>query len=176
MQAVIDQDGKLLQDPWPVLDTNQHSGEAQRGALQYWLYRDAIPAEAAPYPAHARLGLQLLGDEDHCARLNDLADLALLCIEVPLFTDGRAFSLARAARESGFKGDLRICGDYLPDQVHYFRRVGVSSFLLPKDSDHGTFVSSIRGFSDAYQAAVDQSQPLFRRRWAWSAPAAAIRA
>lgn len=172
MRTVIDQEGKLLQDPWPVLESDQRSGEAQRGALHYWLYRDAAPADATERTAHTRLGVQLLGDDDRCAQLQDLSHLALLCIEVPLFTDGRAFSLARAARESGFRGDLRICGDFLPDQVHYFRRVGVSSFLLPKDSDHSNFVASIRGFSDAYQAAVDQTQPLFRRRWTWPMPAA----
>jgi len=56
---------------------------------------------------------------------DDLPNLALLALAFPKFGDGRAFSLARIARERyGFKGELRAVGDILFDRVAYMIRCG----------------------------------------------------
>src|SRR4029077_6848693 len=48
----------------------------------------------------------------------DLPNLPLLVLAFPKFGDGRAFSLARIARERyGFKGELRAAGDILFDRI-----------------------------------------------------------
>jgi uncharacterized protein (DUF934 family) len=55
----------------------------------------------------------------------DLPNLPLLTLAFPKFADGRAFSLARIARERyGFKGELRAVGDILFDRVAYMLRCG----------------------------------------------------
>lgn len=56
---------------------------------------------------------------------DDLPSLPLLALAFPKFGDGRAFSLARIARERyGFKGELRAVGDILFDRVAYMIRCG----------------------------------------------------
>jgi uncharacterized protein (DUF934 family) len=61
--------------------------------------------------------IELLGE--------DLPNLPLLALAFPKFGDGRAFSLARIARERyGFKGELRAIGDILFDRVAYMFRCG----------------------------------------------------
>ena len=55
----------------------------------------------------------------------DLPGLPLLALAFPKFGDGRAFSLARIARERyGFKGELRAVGDILFDRIAYMLRCG----------------------------------------------------
>ncbi|WP_448951889.1 DUF934 domain-containing protein [Labrys neptuniae] len=55
----------------------------------------------------------------------DLPGLPLLALAFPKFGDGRAFSLARIARERyGFAGELRAVGDILFDRIAYMIRCG----------------------------------------------------
>lgn len=55
----------------------------------------------------------------------DIPSLPVLALAFPKFGDGRAFSLARIARERyGFKGELRAVGDILFDRVAYMIRCG----------------------------------------------------
>ncbi|WP_413988294.1 DUF934 domain-containing protein [Labrys okinawensis] len=56
---------------------------------------------------------------------DDLPNLPLLALAFPKFGDGRAFSLARIARERySFKGELRAVGDILFDRIAYMIRCG----------------------------------------------------
>ena len=65
--------------------------------------------------------LQPSDDIEHLAA--DLPSLPMLALAFPKFGDGRAFSLARIARERhGFKGELRAVGDILFDRVAYMLR------------------------------------------------------
>ena len=58
----------------------------------------------------------------------DLPRLAVLVLAFPKFADGRAFSLARLARERyGFAGELRAVGDILFDRIAYMVRCGFDS-------------------------------------------------
>lgn len=57
--------------------------------------------------------------------VDDLPRLSLLALAFPKFADGRAFSLARLARERhGFAGELRAVGDILFDRIAYMQRCG----------------------------------------------------
>ena len=84
--------------------------------------REALLARNAP------LGL-LLQPADRLEAISpDLPRLALLALAFPKFADGRAFSLARLARERyGFAGELRAVGDILFDRIAYMRRCGFDS-------------------------------------------------
>jgi uncharacterized protein (DUF934 family) len=59
----------------------------------------------------------------------DLPRFALIALDFPKFSDGRAFSTARLLREKfGYAGELRAVGNVLADQIALMRRVGFDSF------------------------------------------------
>ena len=75
-------------------------------------------------------GVWLRGDQDPALLEKDLADLSLVAINFPVFTDGRGFSIARLLREHyGYKGELRAIGQVLRNQVDYMRQCGFDSFV-----------------------------------------------
>lgn len=96
---------------------------------------------------------------------DDLAALPLVAVTFPKFTDGRAYSTARLLRERyGFRGEIRAFGDVLADQLHYMSRCGINAFVLRDDQCVETALALFAPFPESYQAAVDQPDPLFRRR------------
>jgi uncharacterized protein (DUF934 family) len=65
---------------------------------------------------------------------DDLDRLPLLALAFPKFADGRAFSLARLARERhGFKGELRAVGDILFDRIAYMIRCGFDTLDITNE-------------------------------------------
>ncbi|GAB3276024.1 DUF934 domain-containing protein [Parahaliea aestuarii] len=96
--------------------------------------------------------------------LPHLADIELIAISFPVFTDGRGFSYARELRQRGYTGELRAVGGFIRDQLHYLSRVGFNAFQMNDDRELEEAVASLGDFSEHYQAAVDQPLPLFRRR------------
>ncbi|MFV0277503.1 MAG: DUF934 domain-containing protein [Parahaliea sp.] len=95
--------------------------------------------------------------------LRHLDDIALVCVNFPVFTDGRGFSYGRELRERGYRGELRAVGAFIRDQLHYLRRCGFDAFALG-DSELEESLASLQVFSESYQASIDQPLPLFRRR------------
>ena len=68
------------------------------------------------------------------ALLADLPTLPVLALAFPKFGDGRAFSLARLARERhGFAGELRAVGDILFDRIAYMLRCGFDSLDIANE-------------------------------------------
>ena len=64
----------------------------------------------------------------------DLPRLPLLALAFPKFGDGRAFSLARLARERhGFVGELRAVGDILFDRIAYMVRCGFDALDITNE-------------------------------------------
>jgi uncharacterized protein (DUF934 family) len=64
----------------------------------------------------------------------DLPRLGLLALAFPKFGDGRAFSLARLARERyGFAGELRAVGDILFDRIAYMLRCGFDALDITNE-------------------------------------------
>ena len=54
---------------------------------------------------------------------------AIIALDFPKFSDGRAFSTARLLREKhGYAGELRAVGNVLADQIPLMRRVGFDTF------------------------------------------------
>ena len=62
-----------------------------------------------------------------------LADLRLIRIAFPAFSDGRAFTIARRLRALGFTGTLRAKGPVIADQYAMARRVGFDEVEIPDD-------------------------------------------
>lgn len=133
--------------------------------LSVWLARrDTLAARAAT----GELGVWLDAGEDPAALAADLAQLAVIAVNFPKFTDGRGYSSATLLRTRlGYTGELRAVGDVLRDQFNYLTRCGFDA-LQPRadrysDDQLEAAVASIRDFTEPYQGAVTPSQPLFRR-------------
>ena len=96
--------------------------------------------------------------------LDNLDAISVIAINFPIFTDGRGFSYARELRERGYRGELRAVGQCIPDQLYYLTRCGFDAFQPDNHDGLEQALSSLGDFSEHYQAAMDDPQPLFRRR------------
>jgi uncharacterized protein (DUF934 family) len=128
--------------------------------LTLWLARsDEILARKKP------VGVWLDSSEAAEAIAGDLKHFALVAVNFPKFTDGRGFSTARLLRERyAYRGEIRAIGDVLQDQLFFMKRCGIDAYAVREDKDIEKALAGLRAFSESYQAAVDQPQPLFRRR------------
>lgn len=133
-QAVLIPLARFLEDPNLVI------GNAQAGV---WLDSDQNPEDLGPF----------------------IDQLALIAINFPKFVDGRGYSYARILRDRfNYQGELRAIGDVLHDQLFYLKRCGFDSFAVREDKDIEAAISGLDAFTESYQAATVQSEPLFRRR------------
>ncbi len=94
----------------------------------------------------------------------ELSRFELIALNFPVFMDGRGFSYARELRELGFGGEIRAIGNFIRDQLFFLKRCGVDTFELGNEQNLEEALASFADFSDSYQAAIDQPEPLFRRR------------
>lgn len=113
-----------------------------------------------------RVGVRLRPEDDVEPQLPALLELPLLAIEFPRFTDGRGYSLGRLLRERhGYRGELRAVGNVLRDQLFYMHRCGFDAFELQPGKSVTEALEAFAELSVRYQGAVDEPQPLFRRRF-----------
>jgi uncharacterized protein (DUF934 family) len=111
-----------------------------------------------------RLGVRVPGDLDPGEIEDDLRHLDVIAIELPKFTDGRAFSTGRLLRERlGYEGEIRAVGHFIRDQIFYLHRVGFDAFQLPEGRDPHDGLAAFRELTVQYQPAVDHQEPSFRR-------------
>ena len=96
--------------------------------------------------------------------IGDINKLAIIAVHVERFADGRIFSLGTLLRTRyGYKNELRAFGDVLRDQLFFLKRSGFTSFLIRADRSAEDALTSLNDFSQPYQGAVDEPQPVFKR-------------
>ena len=83
--------------------------------------------------ASHRGAVDLANTDDPLALQGHLADLALIRVDFPAFSDGRAFTIARRLREMGYGGRLRAHGHVIADQYAMARRVGFDEVEIDDD-------------------------------------------
>ncbi len=107
-------------------------------------------------------GVRLSVDQEIEARFLRAERIA---IEFPAFNDGRGLSLAvLLRRRHRYAGDIMATGDVQEDMLHYLRRCGFTSFLMPDERSLANALSTSAPHSDYYQASVIEPEPAFRRR------------
>jgi uncharacterized protein (DUF934 family) len=122
---------------------------------------ETLPADE--WAPGSPLGLALQVDDEPNA---EHAQAQLITINFDSFSDGRGLSLAVLLRTRfGFDGELRAIGDVHPDLLHYMRRCGFTSYVLP---EHRQLPSAdnrdpLVPYSDHYQGSVTNPEPAFRR-------------
>lgn len=101
---------------------------------------------------------------DLVSALNDINQLPLIAVHVERFADGRIFSIGNLLRTRyGYKNTLRAFGDVLRDQLFFLKRCGFDSYLIRADRSAADALASLKDFSQPYQGAVDDKQPVWRR-------------
>jgi len=154
--------GELIENPWTVLDKD-FSGEIGTDFVLvpkvYWL------EQAESLVSKTNIGVWLDSDEGPEELAPYLDKLATIAINFPKFADGRGYSYARLLRDRyAFKGEILAFGDILHDQLFYLKRCGFNAFVIREDKDAEVAMAGLNDFSNSYQAASDQPQPMFRRR------------
>ena len=83
-------------------------------------------------------------DESHAAeKIQKLLALPVVAIEIDDYHDGRIFTFIRNLKtHHQYKGEIRLLGNYLIDQMSLFKVCGVDAFVLSdsSDSDHALFI------------------------------------
>lgn len=134
------------------------SGDVIVSLTRWRADRDALIAH------DGRVGVRCAGETEPEELAPDFAHWSVIALELPKFTDGRAYSTARLLRERyGWSGQLRAVGDVLQDQLFYMSRVGFDAFELKAGKSLESAVRAFSTFSVVYQGAVDEKQPLWRR-------------
>ena len=161
---------QIVDDTWNVLKLVE--GETPESValpsdnpivpLAVWLARrDELLARQRP------VGVWLDSQEGPESIAGDIERFAVIAVNFPKFADGRGYSTARLLRERhGYTGELRAIGDVLQDLLYYMKRCGFDAYAVRADKDIAAALAGLDDFSENYQAAADQPQPLFLRRTA----------
>lgn len=151
-------DGRLVEDPWRVVDDVSPLPASEPAIVSFarlQAERDVLLARSAP------LGAKLRNTDAIDALAGVVDRLELIALEFPKFSDGRAYSQARALRERlGFAGELRATGDVLIDQALFMRRCGFDAYEIADAAKVPRFVEAFKTFSVFYQPAGDGRAPV----------------
>lgn len=165
MPEIVRHDGSIVADDWQVVDQ-----PAEGESLELPTGRALVPAalwleNRSRYAGDQNIGLWLDSHEEPELVADHIGELPLIAVNFPKFSDGRGYSTARLLRERfGYRGELRAIGDVLLDQLQFMKRCGFDSYALRPDKDITKAPRCLNFFSNAYQAATDNDEPLFRRR------------
>lgn len=131
MQLIVD--GKFKEDDWQVAD-RPNAALKTRTLFTYSPQTADMLASSNFEPA--LLGLKVPPDIDTELLQGLLSKPSLLVVEFPERLDGRGFSLAAICRRSGFSGEIRAHGDFIPDQYHHLKACGFDSLMVPSIGRH----------------------------------------
>lgn len=159
MPSVI-KNRKIVEDTWRHLadDAELTAGPVLVSLARWRKERDALLKRAGP------IGVRLPNTANVADLSADLSAFAVVALEFPKFSDGRAYSQARLLRERyGYRGEIRAVGDVLRDQLFFMARSGFDAFELRADRSLEDALTAFDDFTDSYQPAADQPLPLYRR-------------
>ena len=131
---------------------------------QWHAVREQWPAKGSD--AYKPVGVILGNDHDVEVLEADLAKLALVVLQFPKWTDGRAYSQAHILRSRyRFGGEIRATGDVVVDMMPLLQRCGVNAVALRADQDRGIAERQLGFFAARghYQGDVNVTKPVFAR-------------
>lgn len=154
----------IIEDQWTLLDADVELNAAlntQQAIVPLALWQ----AHKEQLKAINPIGVWLEAEQEIESLLDDLELFTVIALNFPVFTDGRHFSSARLLRERyAYSGEIRAIGDVLRDQLFFMQRCGFDAYALRSDRCPIDALKSLTELSVSYQAAYDQSLPLYRRR------------
>jgi len=155
-------------DPWQRVDGEDGPiphPDPQAGRL---LTLEQWHAVRETWPAALAAGVLLPNTLDVDTLAADLRGLpprlALVVLQFPKWTDGRAYSQARVLRvRHRFGGEVRAIGDVLVDMLPLLQRTGFDAVQLRHDQSIDAAVHALGHFSGHYQGDLRQPKPAFAR-------------
>ncbi|MFT7723825.1 MAG: DUF934 domain-containing protein [Roseateles sp.] len=119
------------------------------------------------WPADLPVAIEFPNDADVKELVPDLHRIALVVLDFPKWTDGRAYSQARLLRvRHQFKGALRARGEVLVDMMQLLARTGFDEVVLRGDQSQAAAQKALDLFAPVgfYQGDVAETRPWFLRR------------
>jgi uncharacterized protein (DUF934 family) len=118
------------------------------------------------WPADKAVGVIFSNDADIEVLEHDAAKLALVVLNFPKWTDGRAYTQAHILRKRfRFAGEIRATGDVLVDMMPLLARTGFDAVVLRADQDRVAAERALGFFAARghYQGDVQVTKPVFAR-------------
>jgi uncharacterized protein (DUF934 family) len=156
--------GEIVGDDWTVVEDGRTELATGGGKVIVTLARWRAEREAL-LAGHEAVGVLVPNTADIEAVYPEIDDRALIALQFPAFTDGRALSQAVVLRKRlGFRGELRAVGDIIRDLVFWLGRCGFESIVPRKDQNLESCRAALGELSVAYQASADGHTPVWVRR------------
>jgi len=147
------------QDPWRAL-----SDDGTRPQSHLLLSHEQWSSRRPEFMATQPLGLVVPNTLDVELLQGDLSRFALIALQFPKWTDGRAYSQARLLRARlRFQGEVRATGEVLVDMLPLLHRSGVDAVLMRADQSLDSAQRALRFFAGHYQGDVHEAHPAFGR-------------
>lgn len=122
--------------------------------------------EGAAWPADFQVGLALANTDEPEVLRPVVRRLALVALEFPKWTDGRAYSQAHLLRvRLRFTGEVRAIGDVTVDMAALLHRSGFDAAVLREGQNVAYAKRALEFFGFGhYQGDVIEARPAFARR------------
>lgn len=153
-------------DPWRKLEGEDGPISHPKPAQHLLLTLAQWHAVRQTWPSELAVGLSFPHDHDIEELAEDLPRLALVELQFPKWTDGRAYSQAHLLRARyRFSGEVRASGDVVADMMPMLARTGFSSVVLRADQSREVAERALKLFAHVghYQGDVSEPQPHFAR-------------
>ena len=152
-------------DPWRAIDGDDGPMVTLTPAPYSLLTLLQWRGVRSHWPAAMPVGVVLANDVEVTEIAPDLPRLALVALQFPKWTDGRAYSQARLLRARfRFAGEIRATGEVLVDMLPLLERTGFDAAVLRADQSLAS-ARRVLGFFSAghYQGDVIEPKPRFAR-------------
>jgi uncharacterized protein (DUF934 family) len=149
------------QDPWLSV-----AAEADLALTSDWSLLSLTQWQTVrtTWPAAQRVGVALQNHEDPALLRDDVARLALVALDFPKWTDGRAYSQARLLRSRlRFRAEIRATGEVLVDMLPLLQRSGFNALVLKAGQSLDAAQRALRFIPAHYQTDAIGGLPIFSR-------------
>lgn len=153
------------QDPWQHAVGEDGPKPDPDPAAHRLLSLEQWHAVRGHWPAELPVAIELPNDADIAQLAPDLQRIALVVLDFPKWTDGRAYSQARLLRaRHRFQGAIRARGEVLVDMLQLLQRTGFDEAQLRGDQSLEAARRALAFFADGfYQGDVHEARPAFLR-------------
>lgn len=118
------------------------------------------------WPQDVPVAIEFPNDADITQLVPDLGRIALVVLDFPKWTDGRAYSQAHLLRTRyKFQGAIRARGEVLVDMMQLLARTGFDEVVMRGDQSQAAAQKALDLFSSVgfYQGDVAETRPWFQR-------------
>lgn len=155
---------QAAQDPWRAAVGEYGPHPVPPVAAYSLLTLEQWQAVRDQWPAGLPVGLTLANTAEVEELAKDLPRVALVALQFPKWTDGRAYSQARVLRARlRYAGEVRAMGDVVVDMLPLLQRTGFDAVQLRDGQSEASARRALTIVSEHYQGDVHQTRPLFSR-------------